>query len=200
MDGRIERKMSDQLLKYRFKDSDLNLPEVQSFFCGPERWAVEVAEWIKSPAGVLDDIRNYPTTEVWLFRTGGGELVGFSSLGEQMVSLPMPKGPKRLVSCIPFMGVAKSFQRKPEGARREDRFASRILEDLIECAAEKTAKRPDLTAAMILSVDDGNKSAIGFYEKRGFADQKCPHKNKETGIVYRRMILNIGALVDRLRS
>jgi hypothetical protein len=54
--------MSRLLKKYRFKETDLDLAEVQNFFCGPHRWEEEVAAWIKSRSGdnsVLEDIRQF---------------------------------------------------------------------------------------------------------------------------------------------
>ncbi len=52
--------MSPVLKKYRFHETDLELPEVQGFTCGPNRWDEEVAAWIKSRSGdnsVLEDIK-----------------------------------------------------------------------------------------------------------------------------------------------
>ena len=72
------------LKKTPFTELDLGFPEVQTFSCGGERWDVEVAEWIKSRSGpnsVLEDIERFGT-EVWLYRTADGHLVGFSSLGQ----------------------------------------------------------------------------------------------------------------------
>jgi len=56
----------------------------------------------------------------------------------------MPKGPKCLINYIPYIGVAKHFQSKPEGADRDDKYAYQILDELIEYAAAKTAIRGDL--------------------------------------------------------
>jgi hypothetical protein len=39
------------LKKQRFRQSDLDLPEVQGFTCGQNRWDEEVATWIKSLSG-----------------------------------------------------------------------------------------------------------------------------------------------------
>jgi hypothetical protein len=43
--------MTRLLTKFRFKESDWQLPEILGFDCGPERWNLEVATWIKSPDG-----------------------------------------------------------------------------------------------------------------------------------------------------
>jgi hypothetical protein len=110
--------MARQLAKFRFKEADLDLPEIQSFTCGPNRWDEEVATWIKSREGdnsVLVDIQRFGI-EVWLYRTEEGELVGFSSLGENTWRFPLPKGPKHLISYIPFIGVHERFQGEPRDA------------------------------------------------------------------------------------
>jgi ribosomal protein S18 acetylase RimI-like enzyme len=186
------------LTKHRFKVADLDLPEVKNFYCGPNRWDQDVADWIKSPDGVLQDIQTYGT-EVWLHRTMEGDLVGFSSLGENRWSIPMPKGEKRLISVIPFIGVQEHFQGEPADAERDDKFAYQILDELIEYAAEKTAERADLFSRIGLSVDKENKRAIKFYTNRDFADTGANRKDKETQVVYCRMILNIESLVAPLR-
>jgi ribosomal protein S18 acetylase RimI-like enzyme len=152
------------LKKYRFREADLDLPEVEGFSCGPNHWDQEVAAWIKSRSGdnsVIEDIKRY-SIEVWLYRTGEGELVGFSSLGENTWSFPLPKGPKHRISYIPFIGVHERFQGEPRAAVRNDKFAYQILDDLIEYTAEKTAARPDLYPVIGLSVDQQNTRAIRF--------------------------------------
>jgi ribosomal protein S18 acetylase RimI-like enzyme len=194
--------MARLLRKFRFQESDLDLPEVQSFYCGPNRWELEVAEWIKSRSGdnsVLEDIRQFGT-EVWLYRTEEGDLVGYSSLGENTCSFPMPKGRKHRVSYIPFIGVHQRFQGEPRDADRDDKFAYQILDDLIEYAAEKTAAvvaeaKRELIPVIILSVDRNNKRAIKFYEYRDFVNAQSPRSDKKTGVVYERMFLNISVLV-----
>jgi ribosomal protein S18 acetylase RimI-like enzyme len=194
--------MAHPLTKYRFQEADLGLPEVQSFTCGPNRWDEEVAAWIKAAEGdnsVLEDIKQFGI-EVWLYRTGEGELVGFSSLGENTWSFPLPKGPKHRISYIPVIGVHERFQGEPKDAERDDKFAYQILDDLIEYTAEKTASRPDLYPVIGLSVDQDNTRAIRFYQNRGFVDARSPRTDKTTGIVYMRMFLNIEELVHSYRS
>jgi len=190
------------LKKYRFREADLDLAEVQGFTCGPNRWDQEVAVWIKSRLGdniVLEDIKRY-SIEVWLYRTEEGELVRFSSLGENTWSFPLPKGPKHRISYIPFIGVHERFQGEPRDAARDDKFAYQILDDLIEYTAEKTAARPDLYPVMGLSVDPQNTRAIRFYLNRDFVDAKSPRADRTTGVVYTRMFLNIESLVESYRQ
>ncbi len=50
------------LRKSRFTEADLDLPEVQNFSCGPNRWDLGVAIWIQSRSGensALQDIKDY---------------------------------------------------------------------------------------------------------------------------------------------
>jgi ribosomal protein S18 acetylase RimI-like enzyme len=187
--------MTRLLTKFRFKESDLQLPEILGFDCGPERWNREVATWIKSPDGdnsVLLDMKQW-SIEVWLYRTEDGQLVGFASLGKNQWSLPPPKGPKHWINYIPYIGVQKKFQGEPTDAARDDKFAYQILDDLIEYAATKTDVEPYIG----LSVDRENRRAIRFYENRDFVDAKTPRKEKATGVIYDRMLLGITKLVPR---
>jgi hypothetical protein len=131
--------MPPLLIRYRFNAADIDLPEIQGFACGDARWDREVADWIKSRSGdnsVLEDIQQFGT-EVWLYRTESRELVGFASLGHNNWHIPMPRGPRRLINLIPFIGVQQRFQGEPRDAQRDDRFAYQILDDLIELAVEK---------------------------------------------------------------
>jgi ribosomal protein S18 acetylase RimI-like enzyme len=185
--------MTPRLTRFRFKESDLQLPEIKGFDCGPERWNVEVATWIKSPDGdnsVLVDMKQW-NTEVWLYRTDGGELIGYASLGKNQWSLPPPKGPKNWINYIPFIGVHKKLHGEPKDAARDDKFAYQILDDVIEYAATRTDVKPYIG----LSVDRDNRRAIKFYENRGFVNVETPRTDKETKVVYERMLLNIENLV-----
>jgi len=171
------------LKKSTFSEADIELPEVQAFYCGNEPWEKEVAEWIKSRSGdnsVLEDMRNY-RTEVWLYRDPAGVLVGFGSLGQNKYTWPLKSKRKELVSVIPFIGVHKDFQGEPKGAKREDKYAYQILDDLLLCAAEKMDRYPLLT----LSVDSRNTRAIQFYEWRDFVNLNLPKMQGE--VTYVRM-------------
>ncbi len=137
---------------------------------------------------------------MWLYRTDAGELVGFSSLGENTWSFPLPKGPKHRISYIPFIGVHERFQGEPRDAARDDKFAYQILDDLIEYAAEKTAARSDLYPVIGLSVDQQNTRAIRFYLNRDFVDAKSPREDRTTGLIYARVFLNIEGLVQSYRQ
>jgi ribosomal protein S18 acetylase RimI-like enzyme len=108
-------------------------------------------------------------------------------------------GPKHRIHYIPFIGVHERFQGEPKDAQRDDKFAYQILDDLIEYAAEKEARRPDLTPVNGLSVDRENTRAIRFYLHRNFVDAKSTRTDARTGLVYERMILNIASLVAHLR-
>jgi hypothetical protein len=51
-----------------------------------------------------------------------------------------------------------------------------------------------------LSVDTENSRAIRFYENRGFVDARSPRTDRESGVVYKRMFLNIESIVERYRQ
>jgi len=178
-----------RLKKYQFKESDTATPEIQAFDCGDERWEREVSSWIKSPSGqnsVVEDMRQFGIA-VWLYRADG-ELVGFASLGENTWSFPPPKGPKRRICYIPFIGIQKKFWGEPKDS--DDKYSSQILDDVIECAVAQMHVYP----AIGLSVDRDNVRAIRFYEKRGFTNAKSPRTDKTTGVVYERMFMIISNL------
>jgi ribosomal protein S18 acetylase RimI-like enzyme len=185
--------MTSRLTKYPFIPTDLNLPEVQAFSCGAERWDVEVAAWIKSPSGpnsVLEDMRQFGT-EVWLHRTDAGVFVGYSSLGQTTYTWPPKSKRKEVVSVIPFIGIDEQFKGEPKGASRDDKFAYQILDELLAVAAGKTERYP----LVVLSVDRENKRAIRFYEYRGFVNLNLPRTDQATGIVYERMVRSLTDLI-----
>jgi ribosomal protein S18 acetylase RimI-like enzyme len=193
--------MTRLLTKRLFTEADLALPEIQSFHCGDERWDREVAGWIKSASGgnsVVEDMRRFGT-EVWLYRDDQGELVGFSSLGQTTYTWPVGSKRKERVQVIPFIGVHAKFKGEPKDAKRDDKYAYQILDDLLACAAEK-ALSGGLFALLVLSVDDQNKRAIRFYENRDFFDLKIPRVDTAAGITYMRMARYLDDLVAQLRE
>ncbi len=162
------------LVKHVFREPDIDLPEVQAFSCGTEAWEVEVAEWIKSRTGensALEDMRQFGT-EVWLYRTPEGSLVGFASLGATTYTWPPRSKKKERVSVIPCIGIQDHFKGEPKDAPREERYAYQILDDLIAEAASRTDRYP----LLVLSVDEENKRASRFYESRGFRNLNLPRE------------------------
>ena len=125
--------MTRLLTKKPFTEADLEMPEIQAFDCGPDRWDIEVATWIKSASGdnsVIEDMKRFGT-EVWLFRDDQGKLVGFSSLGQTKYTWPVGSKKKETVNVIPFVGVHKDFKGEPKEAERDDKYAYQILDDLL---------------------------------------------------------------------
>lgn len=187
------------LKKHTFSPEDIDLPEVQAFYCGEEPWEVEVAEWVKSKAGpnsVLQDMAEYGT-EVWLHRDEDGVLVGYSSLGTAEYTWPRKSKKKENVCVLPFIGVHKQFQGEPKEADRDDKYAYQILDELLVCAAEKVLAQ-NCYPVIILSVDDRNKRAIQFYVNREFEDTKMP--KRLPGVTYVRMHRPLDDLVEELRA
>jgi hypothetical protein len=105
-------------------------------------------------------------TEVWLYRTEAGELVGYASLGKAEWRYPDPrKGPRVAVRIIPFIGVSEAFQGMPPAPTpREERYAWRIFEDLLAKAIERQA-HSHLLASL---VHKDNERAISFYRAAPF--------------------------------
>ncbi len=153
------------------------LVDVHDFSCGDEPWQVEVAQWIKGESADNALTRIAQGTEVWLYRNAGGDVVGYGSLGKTEWSWPPPKGPKQIVSVIPYFGVQTQFQGEPKKSPRSGRFAYQILMDFVGKAAAHE------TSVLGLFVDEDNKRAIKFYELAGFMSLTSAGKK------YRRMFL-----------
>lgn len=144
------------------------LERVRDFHCGDEAYEVEVAQYIKSPRGTgsaLDDMVNNGT-QVFLYETLAGELVGYGSLGTTLWRWDNPKkGPWTPIYIIPFYGVQSSFKGQPPGPK-EHRYARRIFEDLLARAVE----HPERRRLLGLCVHPQNVRAIKVYRDYGFMD------------------------------
>lgn len=139
------------------------LADVQGFDCGGDPWQVEVATWIKDTSTDECAVKWIERgTEVWLYRTADGSLVGYGALGQTEWSWPPPNGPKESVSIIPYFGVQKAYQGEPKDRQPEERYAYRIMGDLVSKAQAHG------TRILGLFVDRRNVRAIGFYERVGF--------------------------------
>src|SRR5262245_8047965 len=140
--------VADQLVKIAFH-KDL-LPKVQGFDCGDEPWEREVSDWLKAPSAEQGAIHDwYRGTEIWLYATAAGELVGVGTLGKASTRWPTNKDPKIETSIIPMLGVDRRFQGQPPGPR-EGRYSTQILSDLIVEAQSHKEDRP----ALILYVNE----------------------------------------------
>jgi GNAT superfamily N-acetyltransferase len=158
---------------------------VQGFSCGDNPWEIEVAQWIQLPrgsGGALDAMEDQ-STEVWLYETEAGELVGYTSLGSTEWAYPNPrKGARISLQIIPCLGIRKEFQGKPPSPTpREERYAWRIFEDLLDKAISRKRDRRWLG----LLVHQQNEKAIAFYRHFGFADYGA---RKD----YKSMLLDLG--------
>jgi GNAT superfamily N-acetyltransferase len=161
------------------------LPKVQSFACGDDSWEREASDWIKAPRGSgggIDALEH--GDQVWLYVTSHGDVVGFGSLGAAEQRWPRAKDPTVPVSIIPMLGLDRRFWGQPAGPA-EERYSSRILEDLIAEARTRLDERPIL----ILFVHLKNRRAFRLYERAGFADLHKPYTDKQTGQAYQRMFL-----------
>ncbi len=175
--------MASSLIRFPFNET--LLPKVQAFDCGDESWEHEVSDWIKATrgnGGALDALEH--GDQVWLYATPNGDLVGFGSLGKTSQRWPRSKDPPISVSVIPMVGVDRRFWGQPPGPS-EDRYSSRILDDLITEAKAHQTERPIL----ILFVNINNPRAIRFYERAGFIELHKPFTDKQTGQVCKRMVL-----------
>jgi ribosomal protein S18 acetylase RimI-like enzyme len=175
--------MASNLVRIPFTEE--LLPKVQAFNCGDQPWEREVSEWIKAPrgaGGAIDELDR--AAQVWLYLSGDGELVGFGSLAQATQRWPGAKDPPIAASVIPMLGVDARFWGQPPGPP-EDRYSTRILDDLIAAAQTHEDERPIL----VLYVHVDNPRAIRYYERAGFAELHKLYTDKATGRQYKRMVL-----------
>ncbi len=135
-------------------------PEVQSFDCGTSDEALDMADWIKGPRCVASMATR--KTEVWLFRTEIGDLVGFGSIGKTNWPWPEPNSPLAEASIIPAIAVESRFKRQPPGLARNEQYSGRMILFLIARA------RTQGTPRLVLYVRPDNTSAISLYDFVGF--------------------------------
>jgi len=170
------------------------LAKVQGFDCGTEVWQTEVSGWIKKPrgaGGALDEMEN-GGLQVWLYATDDGQLVGFGSLGAGMQRWPGTKDPEIQVSVIPFMGIDRKFWGQPAAVEWQERYSAQILRNLIAEAMQTRDSRPILK----LLVYEANTAAIRLYERAGFKEYHKPRKDKDSGLLYKRMALDLTSRGD----
>jgi ribosomal protein S18 acetylase RimI-like enzyme len=155
------------------------LAEVRDFHCGDQPWETEVSRWLTESA--IDDCAvkwMERGTKVWLYRAENGEIVGYGSLGSTKWRM-QPNEPRQPVSIIPSFALAASFQGEPRHLPSEERYATRIMRDLI-------AKADSLAPRILgLFVDKHNARAIAFYSRIGF--QALP----DEGGPYMKMFLDL---------
>jgi len=136
--------------------------KVAQFDCGAaHEWEVYLNEWIKGPEA-LKSMTDW-NTEIWLYYTGN-QLVGYGSFGPNRLIWPYNTSLKQQVTIIPAFAVSGAFRRKPDGVNRHDRFAWRILSDLV-CRSLLHG-----TDMLMLYVHKDNSFAQRFYGNFGFAN------------------------------
>jgi GNAT superfamily N-acetyltransferase len=158
------------------------LEAVADFHCGDEPHERELADWVRQEA--LQAMAG--GTDVWLFATAEGELVGYGSLGTTRWKWPDPAGPKVPLQIIPAVAIQKAYWGKPEGPR-EGRYSSQILDHLIAEATDRSAVSPLLG----LFVHPDNERAIRVYQRVGFVPYTHTYTDKTTGVVYRSMLYEL---------
>lgn len=155
----------DELSPHPFTEADQ--ARLVGFSCGIETWARHVVEWIRG-SDVLDSMERHGT-KVWLFKTQGGEIVGFGSVGICRWRWPPPKGGNTKLVMIPMLGIDERFHGRPEDPAW--RYSTQIMSHLI-FEARKLAKseRSELHSIewLVLLVHRENRRAMCFYEKCGF--------------------------------
>ncbi|MBI3973320.1 MAG: GNAT family N-acetyltransferase [Chloroflexi bacterium] len=156
------------------------LNEVRAFHCGDQPWAADVADWINTDR-VLEDLRDADLNcRVWIWRDDNGNVVGFGSLGDAVFRVPNPnKSPWLPVTIIPALAVHSAHQGKG--------YARRIVEELLDLAAEHAAER----RYVVLLVHTDNVRAHELYRRAGFRDLGKSFIEKETGWPHQKMYYDL---------
>lgn len=88
------------------------LADVQGFDCGGDPWQVEVATWIKDTSTDECAVKWIERgTEVWLYRTADGSLVGYGGSGADGMELAASQWSERV-------GQYNSVFWRPKGLSR----------------------------------------------------------------------------------
>lgn len=177
--------MNSTLQRIRFTDEALTLPAVQGFDCGNEAWAAEVAAYLKDPNGVAEWVKQ--GTDAWLYVTEQGELVGYSTLSGREWRWPdARKSPRQPINVIPAVAVHLRFQGQPREPGTK-KYADQILDHLRFEAMQHSERLPLLA----LCVHPLNERAIKWYQRSGFKRLVGDYIDRETGVAYWRMVLNL---------
>lgn len=155
----------DELLRRPFAEADQ--ARLVGFSCGTDTWARHVVEWIRG-SDVLDSMERHGT-QVWLFETQGGEIVGFGSVGICHWRWPPPDGRHAKLVMIPMLGIDERFQGIPEDP--DWRYSTQIMSHLIYEAQQLATSQESEHGRiewLVLLVHRENHRAIRFYEKCGF--------------------------------
>jgi ribosomal protein S18 acetylase RimI-like enzyme len=149
--------MQDILQAEEFSVSKLD--EVQGFHCGDSPWAIAQSRWITE--GLAIKSMSERGTEIWLYYSESGELVGFGSLGK--ARRPFPPDGKTFVNCsiIPSIAIRSEYQGKPV---TPPKYSDQIISDLVAKAQEHG------TDLLVLDVVRDNAAAIAVYRRAGFFD------------------------------
>jgi ribosomal protein S18 acetylase RimI-like enzyme len=154
-----------QLYAIPFRETEY--ARLTGFSCGDAPWSRHVAEWLLG-SDVLDSMKR--GTQVWLFETAEGEIVGFGSLGTSRWNWPPPDGSKTTIALIPMLGISERYHGQPTDP--DWRYSRQIMGHLIATAQqlarigrESMAEGPDW---LVLMVHRDNARAIRFYEQCGF--------------------------------
>jgi hypothetical protein len=164
--------MPAYLEEEEFSDSLAELPEVQAFFCGTDRWSRDVAEWIKGPLSARSARRSMAErgNRVWLYWHPDGRLVGFSSLGETQWSMPPGYGATITCTVIPFLGLQHEFQGEPRDVEKSLRFSRQIMGNVLgKCLLYGNRD-------IVLMVHKKNLRAQKLYTDFGFLGYERPDK------------------------
>jgi ribosomal protein S18 acetylase RimI-like enzyme len=163
-----------------FVEESLSLPEVQSFDCGDEPWAITINEWIKSGDAVTNMRKR--GTKIWLYYVNYA-LVGYGSLGVTNWPILFPEEPKKPVLILPNLGVQKQEKRKGYGTF----ICKHLIGEAQTLYRERVAKGKPIAPLLGLLVDPRNGDAKSLYKSVGFSEYSYSHYEPDDGVRYEGM-------------
>lgn len=139
------------------------LPSLGAFDCGQDQFGKKATDWIRcvNASDCAIQAMRDRDTEVYLYSTPAGQLVGFGSLGKTKRKV---KRVEEEWSIIPHVGIGLQFRGCPKGVPWQDRYAASIMLDLMDVA------RDHHTPTLLLYVHQDNGPARTLYRRLGFID------------------------------
>ncbi len=174
------------------------LPLVIQFDCAekalPEIWEEEINDWIKMDPVEKDGALHWmgKGTQVWLYASEDDEVVGYGALCQSRWPDPkvveqVPKIKRMPISLIPAVGINRHFQGRPDGAAKDQKYSTKIMNHLVFEARQYADRQPFLG----LYVHPQNEKAIRLYQRMKFVPFSQTYLHETAGVEYISMILKL---------
>src|SRR5436309_3230300 len=128
------------------------LPLIAALDCGQDQFGKIATAWIKcvDPDDSAIQAKAEKNTDIYLYNTPAGQLVGFGSLGKTKRKI---RGVEEEWSIIPHIGIDAQFRGCPPGVPWHDKYGASIMIDLMALARDHN------TPTLMLYVHKDNSRA-----------------------------------------